>query len=41
MSDPVHKEAIPPDLDAVMIEREQVVGLPARDAIVFAADCLN
>jgi hypothetical protein len=41
MPDPMHEEAIPPDLDAVMIEREQVVGLPPRHAIVFAADCLN
>jgi hypothetical protein len=41
MPDLMHEQAVPPDFNAVMKEREQVVGLSPRDAIVLASDCLN
>ena len=41
MPDLMHEQAVPPDFNAVMMEREQVVGLSPRDAIVLASDCLN
>ncbi len=39
--DPMHQRAIPPDFNTGVTEREHVVGLSTRDAVVFAADCLN
>ena len=41
MPDLMYQQAVPPDFNAVMKEREQVVGLSPRDAIVLASDCLN
>jgi hypothetical protein len=41
MPDPMHEQTVPPDFNTVMKEREQVVGLSPRDAIVLASDCLN